>query len=209
MKVLFTMNEQKILAQDQSEQCEKHFSLHEIKNCILLNLLVYMIIILTSCGIPNRSVMKGTYGDENFVLKGKIGTMSRHVEWIDCSQSISFYPAYPVGDQLNFTFGLKDIDMYEGFQEQIDKNLLSNLENRIDKFYILGYTNKEIEIDIGDSPEGDFFIIHNVALKNKGLRNSPFEELNKAVVIKGKMKLHFDEIMIDSDFEFVFGQCYQ
>tara|TARA_B100000497_G_C7665199_1_gene401015 strand:- start:1321 stop:1620 length:300 start_codon:yes stop_codon:yes gene_type:complete len=99
--------------------------------------------------------------------------------------------------------------MYEGFQEQIDKNLLSNLENRIDKFYILGYTNKEIEIDIGDAPEGDFFIIHNVELKNKGLRNSPFEELNKAVVIEGKMKLHFDEIMIDSDFEFIFGQCYQ
>jgi hypothetical protein len=128
---------------------------------------------------------------------------------MDCSQSISFYPAYPVGDQLRFSFGFKGKDMYQGFKDQINKNLLFNQKDQIDNFYILGYTDKEIEIDIGDAPEGDFFIIQNVELMKKRFRKSPFKELNEVVVVKGKMKIHFDEIIIESNYEFAFGQCYK
>jgi len=197
----------KLLAKRKTEKDWKY--LPQLRISYYLKFAFFAIITMTSCGIPNQSIMIGTYGEEDFVLEGKIEMLSRQGERNKCSQGISFYPAYPVGDQLSFTFGFKSKDMYQGFKEQINKNLLFNSQNRIDDFYILGYTDKSIEIHVGDAAEGDFFIIEKVELLKKGLRNKPFKELYEAVVIEGKMKFHFDEIIIDSKFEFVFGQCYK
>lgn len=180
----------------------------QIPSCLKSILLLSAMIICFSCGIPNRSIMTGNYGVESFVLKGKIDMLSRHGSIMDCAQSVSFYPAYPIGDQLSFTFGFKGKDMYEGFKNYLNKNLLFKIENKIHDFMILGYTDKDIEINVGDASEGDFFIIENVELRNQEIRHRTFKNLYKAVVIQGKMKFHFDEILVDSDFEFVLGQCY-
>ncbi len=160
------------------------------------------------CGVQNKSVLTGTYDAEPFELKGKLGMLSRGPTWVECAQGVSFDPAYPLGDQFSFTMGFKDQDLYPGFTSQIGKNLLLSNDSEIDVFYILGYTNKEVEIKQDKAVAGDYFIVDEVILKVKKLRSS-FKELEKAILLKGRMRLHFDNILINSEFELHLAQCYK
>ncbi len=167
-----------------------------------------MVISLAACGIPNRSSIVGTYDEKPLFLKGKLDMLSRGPTWIECVQGVSFYPAYPLGDQFSFTMGFKDQDLYPGFTSQIGKNLLLTSDSEIDVFYILGYTNKEIEIDQDKAEPGDYFIVDEVILKERKMRSS-FKELEEAILLKGRMRLHFDDILINSEFSFHMAQCYK